>query len=142
MIHVVVPILLENQNENQRQMRTIMDSNKVRQLYEYLGSLNNAGSRLQTTAPEDRPDTEKSSSILSITNISRQGYLITLSWAQVLTLKQRKARPRWKFVWSKFKMGLAVIPRNIFDNIAGSFVLLTIRQKHQISISLIYLKRR
>lgn len=59
MIHVVVPILLENQNENQRQMRTIMDSNKVRQSYEYLGSLNNAGSRLQTTAPEDRPDTEE-----------------------------------------------------------------------------------
>lgn len=54
-----VSIPIENQNENQTQMRAIMDSDKVRQSYEYLGSLNNAGSCLQTTAPEDRPDTEE-----------------------------------------------------------------------------------
>ena len=52
----MVSFPIENQNKTQKQMRAIMDSDKVRQLYEYLGSLNNAGGRLQTTAPQDSPD--------------------------------------------------------------------------------------
>lgn len=75
-------------------MCAIIDSYKVRQSYEYLGSLSNAGSRLQTTAPEDSPDTEGIEQYLIDNQYIVTTESATLALAQVLTFKQRKARPR------------------------------------------------